>query len=86
MPNNIYYPPTCSGYDMTYCKFNETLYIYGGISCSSSLSEGIKHYFYKYKEGKWNEIKPESVYNPSPRYGHTITAYQKDLILFGGVS
>lgn len=71
---------------MAYCKSNDTIYVYGGISCSSSLNDGIKQYFYKFCEGRWTEIKPESVYNPTPRYGHTFTAYQKDLILFGGVS
>ena len=60
--------------------------MYGGISCSSSFHEGIRQYFYKYCDGKWNEVKHESIYNPTPRYGHTLTAYQKELILFGGVS
>lgn len=86
MPSNIYYPPSCSGYDMAYCKHNDTIYIYGGISCSSSLHDGIKQYFYKYCEGKWSEVKTDSAYNPTPRYGHTFTAYQKEIILFGGVS
>lgn len=86
LPSNIYYPPSCSGYDIAYCKSLDSIFIFGGIPCSSSLSDGIKSYFYKYTEGHWSEVKPESVYNPTPRYGHTLTAYQKELILFGGVS
>ncbi len=86
LPSNAYYPPSCSGYDMAYCKFNDSIYIYGGISCSSSLNDGIKPYFYKYSDGRWSEVKTDSAYSPTPRYGHTLTAYQKELILFGGVS
>ena len=48
MPANIYYPPNCSGYDIAYSKHEKAIYIYGGISCSSSLADGIKPYFYKY--------------------------------------
>jgi hypothetical protein len=77
LPSNIYYPPSCSGYDMAYCKYNDTIYIYGGIACSSSLTDGIKQFFYKYQEGRWSEVRPESAYTPSPRYGHTFTAYQR---------
>lgn len=86
MPSNIYYPPNCSGYDMAYSKTQNAIYIYGGISCSSSLVDGIKPYFFKCFEGRWSQVRPESTYNPTPRYGHTLTAYQKQLILFGGVS
>lgn len=71
---------------MAYCKYNQSIYIYGGIGCSSSLTEGIRQYFYRYYEGKWGEVRTESVYNPTARYGHTLTAYLKELILFGGVS
>ena len=28
-----YYPPSCSGYDMAYCKLENAIYVYGGISC-----------------------------------------------------
>jgi N-acetylneuraminic acid mutarotase len=86
LPSSAYYPPSCSGYDMAYCKYTDTLYIYGGIACSSSLQDGIKQYFYKLSERKWSEVKPESTYHPSPRYGHTFTSYNRDVILFGGVS
>jgi hypothetical protein len=48
---------------MAYCKYSDTLFIYGGIACSSSLQDGIKQYFYKLSEGKWSEVKPSSTYN-----------------------
>ena len=48
MPSNYYYPPNCSGYDMTYCKFQKAIFVYGGIPCSGSLHDGIKTYFYKF--------------------------------------
>ena len=63
LPSSAYYPPSCSGYDMAYCKYTDTLYIYGGIACSSSLQDGIKQYSYKLSEGKWSEVKPESTYH-----------------------
>lgn len=86
LPSTIYYPPSCSGYDMAYSKHNDTIYIYGGIACSSSLNDGIKQFFYKLQDGRWSEVRPESAYTPSPRYGHTFTAYQREIVLFGGVS
>lgn len=82
----MYYPPNCSGYDIAYCQEEQAIYIYGGIPCSHSLLDGIKPYFYKFKDGRWTEVHPESTYNPTPRYGHTLTPYNKELILFGGVS
>lgn len=48
-----FYPPSCSGYDMTYCKFDDAIYVYGGISCNSVLREGLKQYFYKLKNEVW---------------------------------
>ena len=74
---NNYYPPSCSGYDIAYCKTENAIYIYGGISCSSSFNQGIRQYFYKYSDSRWSEVKHESLYNPIPRYGHTLTPYQK---------
>lgn len=54
LPSDMYYPPTCSGYDIAYSKAQNAVYIYGGISCSSALTDGIKPYFFKYFEGKWS--------------------------------
>lgn len=82
----MFYPPSCSAYDMTYCKGNDCVYVYGGISCTSELEEGLKQYFYQLEDGIWKEIKPVSLYTPMPRYGHTITATNDSLLLFGGVS
>ena len=31
-------------------------------------------------------MHPEATYSPTPRYGHTLTAGNRELILFGGVS
>lgn len=84
--SNIYYPPNSSGYDIAFCPYEQAIYIYGGIPCSQSLQEGIKAHFYKFQEGKWSEVHPESTYNPTPRYGHTLTAGARELILLGGVS
>ena len=81
-----FHPPSCSGYDITYSRFDEAIYIYGGISCNSFLKEGLKQYFYKLKNGNWSEVKPVSMYIPMPRYGHTLTSYQDNLLLLGGVS
>ena len=81
-----FYPPSCSGYDITYSKFDDAIYVYGGISCNSVLKEGLKHYFYKFKKDIWTELKPDSMYVPMPRYGHTLTSYYDQLFLLGGVS
>lgn len=85
-PNNTYYPPSCSGYAITYHKASETIYVYGGIPCVGSIQNGIRPHFYKFVESKWSEVKPESSYLPAARYGHTLTAHNKELILLGGVS
>jgi hypothetical protein len=81
-----FYPPSCSGYDITYSKYDEAIYVYGGISCTSFLKEGLKQHFYCLKKGAWSEVKPVSMYIPMPRYGHTLTSFHDTLLLVGGVS
>ena len=56
--SNKYYPPSCSGYDIAYCKLENAIYVYGGISCETVLEEGIKTFFYKFYKDKWTEVKP----------------------------
>jgi hypothetical protein len=82
----MFYPPSCSAYDMAYSSAKESIYIYGGISCLTDLKEGLKQYFYQFEDGAWKEIKPVSLYSPVPRYGHTLTSAGNNLYLFGGVS
>lgn len=48
MSTGVFYPPSCSAYDITYCKGNDSVYAYGGISCTTELQEGLKQYFYKF--------------------------------------
>ncbi len=49
----VFYPPSCSAYDLAYCKGNDCVYAYGGISCTSALEEGLKQYFYRLEDGIW---------------------------------
>ena len=55
---NKYYPPSCSGSDITYSKLDNSIYVYGGISCETVLEEGIKTFFYRCYNEKWTEIRP----------------------------
>lgn len=73
---------------MAFSQIFNKAFIYGGISCNNTLENGLKNYFYDFDlyTKKWKEVLPKSIYLPTTRYGHTLTAYNKELILFGGVS
>lgn len=81
-------PASCVGFAMAYSASFNRAYVYGGISCNNSLENGLKNYFYEFDldKRKWSELQPRSTYQPTTRYGHSLNATAKELILFGGVS
>jgi hypothetical protein len=42
MSTAIFYPPACAAYDIAYCRANDAVYVYGGVSCAGELKDGIK--------------------------------------------
>lgn len=81
-------PASCVGFSMAFSAAFNRAYVYGGISCNNSLENGLKNYFYEFDidRKKWCELQPRSTYQPTTRYGHSLSAHNKELILFGGVS
>ena len=82
------------------CYINKNVYIFGGIQ-SKLLNDIWKCYLKKHfkknlnpqinekiiqYEMKWKKIKPLDNNLPLPRYSHTMTYYNNQLYIFGGVT